>query len=212
MRWLWIILLIPWVALAQDQSLGPDGEDGSTDVYSDVSAAACSSSTACSATTCETDVDEGADAGGDDLDVCTETNGGTIRFTFPTPSANPSTAAGAQTIDLIMSCTDADTDNAEDCTGSPSFSVEIYCNGAALTTPQTPYSGQAISTVDSDFSTTFTFDTTDCAADGSDLEFHFTLSRSGGSPGNRRWAAIEAVEWEVTHAVGGATPVAIMVD
>jgi hypothetical protein len=145
-------------------------------------------------------VDEGADGGGDDLDVCTETQDSTIRFSFDPPSSDPATGAGAQTIDLIMSCTDADTDNAEDCTGNPTFSVELYCGSTPTGT--SPFSATAITAVDQDHSTTFTYPA-GCATDGSNLEFHFTLGRSGGSPGSRRWAAIEAVEWEVTHATAG---------
>lgn len=205
-----ILLLLPVLAWGQDQSLAPNGENGPSDVYSDITGDVCTNSTACSATTCETDVDEGADAGGDDLEVCTATQNATIRFSFPTPSANPDTGTNAQTIDLIMSCTDADTSpNSEDCTGDPTFSVELYCG--ASPTAVLPFSGTAITAVDQDHSTTFTYPGA-CASDGSDLEFHFTLGRSGGSPGSRRWAAIEAVEWEVTHAAAGGARRVILVD
>jgi hypothetical protein len=113
-------------------------------------------------------------------------------------------------MDFIMTCADDDTTCTEDCNGSPVFTAEIYCNGAALTTPQIIFSSQGISAPDQDHSTTFTFDTTDCATDGSDLQVSVTLGRSAGAPGSRRWAGIEAVEWEVTHAAAGGRRVIIV--
>ena len=195
------LLLIPSLAFAQDQSLAPDGEHGPSAVFSNITAAACSTGTACAAAACETEVDESPDSG-DNLYLCTETTNAVIRFTFPTPSSDPDTGTNAQAIDLIMSCTDADTDNSQSCLGSPTFSLELWCGGSA--TGVSPFNGVSIA-VDSDHSATFTYPGA-CATDGSDLEFHFILGRSGGSPGDRRWAAIEAVEWEVTHAAGGGSP------
>jgi len=195
-----ILALFALPALAQDQNLAPDGEDGPSNVFDFVSSAACSTATACSSATCETDVDEGADGGGDGLFLCTETQNATIKFTFPTPSTGPDLGAGAQTLDLIMTCSDADTDNAEDCTGSPTFDVTMFCNGT--TTSTTIFLAVAVTAPTQDHTATFTFPGA-CAADGSDFEIEFRLGRSGGSPAGRRWAGIEAVEWEVTHAAGG---------
>jgi predicted CxxxxCH...CXXCH cytochrome family protein len=192
-----LLALLAPASWAQDQSLPPDGENNPADVFND-------GRTACNAAACNLDVDEGADAGGDDLDLCTDTQNATILFTFPTPSANPDGAANAQTLDLIMTRTDDDgtcNDNAGG--GDPDFTVELYCNGSP--TGVTPFNAAIISAVDQDHTATFTFPAA-CAADGSDFEILVTMGRSGGSPANRRWAGIEAVEWEVTHSTTNAPP------
>lgn len=198
-RLLALLLLVPSFALAQDQSLAPDGTNGPSTVFNNVTGAACSTSTACSSAACETDVDESPDSG-DNLYLCTETQDTAIRFTFPTPSANPDTGTNAQTVDLIISCTDADGTNNQDCNGSPTFDLELICGS----TPTTifPFTNEAVAAVDTDFAATFTYPGA-CASDGSDLGFEIVMGRSGGAPGDRRWIAIEAIEWEVTHAGGG---------
>ena len=198
-----LLLLIPSLALAQDQILAPNGEDGPSTVFNNVTGAACSTSTACSSASCELDINEGVAGGADGLKLCTETQNDTIRFSFPTPSSAPNKGTNAQTIEIIMSCTYAKDLNQNDCTGNPTFSVELYCGSSP--TAVLPFSGVAITAVEQNHSTTFTYPAT-CAADGSDLEFQFTLGRSGGSPTNRRWAAIETLDWEVTYvaAAGGA--------
>jgi hypothetical protein len=59
---------------------------------------------------------------------------------------------------------------------------------------------------------TFTFNTTDCAADGSDLQMLYTFTRSGGSAANRNWPCVDTIEWNVTHAAGGAERRVVIID
>ena len=192
-----LLLFFPLVAFGVDENLAPDGENGPTNVFN------TGLTTACSATTCEGEVDEDADGAADNFIVCTEATDPTIRFDFPQPSLNPSTATNAQALDLIMTSTDDDGACTEDAAGTDaSFTAELYCNGSA--TGVVPFSFVTIATEDEDHRANFTFPGA-CASNGSDFQVLFTLHGSGGSPAGRRWAAIEAVQWEVTHAaVGGA--------
>lgn len=208
MRWLLaLLLLVAAPAWAQDQELTPDGENNPTDVFAD------NCTTACNATTCNTDVDEPF-ASSDDVENKSITNNATILYDFPTPSANPDTGTNQQSIDIEVSRCDDDAGCTERTGGTdPTYTVEVYCNGSALTTPQVIQSAVAVTGLDQTATNvTFTFDTTDCAADGSDLQMLYTFGQSSGSPANRNWPCIDVIEWNVTHASGGPTPVLIVVE
>lgn len=180
------------IAGAQDQVLQPDGEDNPTDVFTD----ACT--TACNAAACDDDVDEGQGSA-DGLEVSTTTQNATIQFDFPTPSSAPGEGASAQAFDLVMSRCDDDASCTERTGGTdPAFSAEVRCNGTIIT-GGTLFSGQAITTTDQLHTGTWTFNTTDCASDGSDVQVFVTLTRAGGGA-NRNYACIEAIDWDVTWA------------
>ena len=196
------LALLLWSGLALAEIIDPDGEDNPTDVQDN-------GGTACNSADCTTHVkdDDTATA------VCdnTGTSGGvTIKYTMGPASANPTTGANEQTVQGTASQHD-DANNGSNCDhvgggSNPSIGVEIYCNGTASTVfpvaALTAITGDAFS-----WSGTFQFGTTigaaTCAADGSDLEFQVTLTRSGGSPANRRWGAIEELEWDASVTAGG---------
>ena len=193
-----VLFLLAAPLAAQDQSLGPDGDSGTSTIFED------NCSTGCNTGQCWDDINE-AYASSDDVMTRTVTNGATIIYDFPTPSANPSTSTDAQSLDIEVSRCDDDASCTERTGGSdPSFSLAIYCNGSPLTTPQVLFSGQAVTGIDQTHAgTTFTFDTTDCATDGSDLQVFVTYTRSGGSAANRNWACVDVIEWNVTHGAAG---------
>lgn len=205
---IWLLTLLLFVAApawAQDEDLAPNGENNPSDVYDN------GGTNACNTVACDDEIDEDPDSAVDDLEVCFHTNtSATIRFDFPVPANAPDTGTNAQTVHLIMDRSedgdaggDSGTSCVEDTGGNdPSFSLELYCNDTATGT--LVWSGQNITATDQSWSSTFTYPGA-CATDGSDLQFHVTLIRSGGSPSARRWAAIEAMEWEVTWAATGRT-------
>lgn len=191
-----LTLMVALPAFAQDEELGPNDENDSTNTENEAG-------TACSSADCHLDVDDDPDST-DGNDVCTNTNNASIRFDLQDPSANPDTGTDAQSIDLVMTTTAAGSNPCpEDAGGNaPTFSLELYCNDSA--TGVIPFSGVTITGIDTSYGADFTFPGA-CNADGSDLQFHFTLGRSSGSAPDRRFAGIEAIEWDVIHATGGRT-------
>ena len=194
-----VLLLVAVPAFAQDQSLAPTGEnnDATVGVGNDTDC----SVTFCDAAACDDEVDDDP-ASPDALELVTDTNNAIIIFTFPTPSANPSTAAGAQNVDVNFTRT---LDCVESSDGTdPVFSLTLYCSGVsklAITT------NQAITAEDErDSTNTFTYTTDgDCDAAGVNVEIGVTLGKGGGG-GSLRRASLNAIEWEVTHvAAGGRT-------
>lgn len=173
------------------EDLAPDADaTNPTDVFNN----ACA--TACSTADCRLDIDEDPDAAEDELEVSSKTDNATIRFDFPTPSGDPSTATDGQTFDLTMSRCDDDSSCTEGTGGNdPDFNLDVYCNG---TLDVNMFSKSKVTGVDQAFSGTWTFDDVNCAADGSDLQAHFTFGESGGPAASHRWPCIENIEWEVT--------------
>ncbi len=187
---------------AQDQTLQPNAENNPGDIFND----ACSSP--CNTVACDDDVDEGQ-AGTDNLEVSTTTRDSSITFEFPTPSANPSTAAGAQAMDIVMSRCDDDASCSERSGGAdPPFSAWITCNGADAVQI---FTQDVITSVDQLKTAAFTIPGA-CAADGSNMGVRIQLGRSGGNPSNRNFACIEAVDWDVTHGAGNSPPTASAAD
>lgn len=191
-----ILFLLALPVAAQDETLQPDAENNPSTVLND------SCSTACNATTCDDDVDEGQGSA-DGLEVSTLTNNASIIFDFPNPASNPS---GSQTMDLVMSRCDDDASCTERTAGTdPPFSAWITCNG---TDDTQIFNAQAVTTTDELHQGAFTFPAA-CAADGSDLGVRILLARAGGG-GNRNYSCIEAVDWDVTWA-SATTPQVIVV-
>ncbi len=201
MRILTLIFLLccSSVLLAQDQSLGPDGENDPTTVGqgNDTNCTV----TFCDAADCHLDVDEDP-ASPTSTELVTETAADTIKFTFPTPSANVSTVTDDQNVDVNF--TRASTACVEASGGTnPTYTLTLFCNGVSKLAIAT---NTAITGLDQrDASNTFTYTTDgDCDAAGANVEIQVTLNRAGGG-GNRRHAALNTIQWEVTHAVAGRT-------
>jgi hypothetical protein len=196
-----MLLLLAAPAWAQDQTLvpGDSGGDASneTDVFDDACAAACN------AVACEAELTDTVGSP-DGLHVSSTTDNATILFDFPTPSANPSTTAGAQALHMVVSRCDDDASCSERSGGGdPDFTATLFCNGT--TTATTVWAAETVTAMDQTKGpATFTFPGA-CASDGSDFQVQVTFGRSGGSPANRNWPCIDVLEWEVTHAAAGAT-------
>ena len=185
-----LLLLLPSLALAQDQNLAPTGD------YNDADFRLNDGGTACDTAACETEVDE-SPASPDGLEVNTGTNNASIIFNMDDPSDNPSGVTDAQTIQIISSrCTEAGVETSGGT--NPNFDLYVSCGGSDH---QTLVTAQTQSGIDQDNSYNWTFGGS-CAADGTDVEVRFVAHRAGGG-GNRRYPCIEAIEWEVTHAAAG---------
>lgn len=199
-RCLLLALLLAAAPLAaQDETITVDAENNPTDVLND----ACT--TACNSAACDDDVDEGQGSA-DGLEVSTTTNGADIIFEFTTPTDNPDPGASAQTIDLVMSRCDDDANCTEtDSGGEPPFNAWVTCNG----TNQTQiFTSETITAADQLKTASFTFPGP-CADDGSDMGVRIQLGRAGGGA-SRRYACIEAVDWDVTWDPGTARRVIVV--
>jgi hypothetical protein len=205
-RWIAILLLLfPLSAFAQDQVLNPDGDEENA-AFRINGGGVCS--TRCDAFACDTQVDEGHASPDGNIVTQGGAAGQTMFFDFPTPSANPSTSAGAQNFDITVSRCDSVCDESAGGT-DPTYDIAILCNGVLKTTINTAVTITGLDQNDATNAWTFTSDG-DCPADGSTVQVRFTSGRAGGG-GSRRWACIEAVTWDVTHA-SAATAQAIVVD
>ena len=209
MRWLLLIsLLLAFPAFAQDQTVQPDADNTNpTDVFTDT----CS--TACNAADCSANVDELISAS-DNVHVKSITNNATITFDLETPTSNPSTVADDQTFRIEVSRCD---DDAGSCpvrasAGSdPDYDIAVLCNGTLLGAAEIA-TAVVVTGSDQVDAHTWTFNTTDCAADGSDVEVRIDFGQSGGSPGNRNWPCIDSIDWEVTYAAAASRNRIIVVD
>jgi hypothetical protein len=188
-----LFVVQPAPVFAQDETLQPDGEDGGNGDDWDGSVAGD-----CDSAACETDVDEGADAGGDAAVVAANGSGESIIFDFPTPSANPATTASAQTFDTILTWCNFGQAEVTAAATNPTCTINAYCNGSLHESLGT----QEVTSQDLDAQFTWTFGGS-CASDGSDVQIYVETDQTG-SGGGRRYCCAEALEWEVTHAVGGA--------
>lgn len=196
-----LLLALLLAAPAGAEIVDPDGEDNPADVQDN-------GGTACNSADCTTHVTDDNTA----TAICDSSGASgsrTIKFTMASPSANPTTGANEQKVQGTASRHD-DANNGSSCAhdsggNDPAIAVEIYCNGTA--SGVSPIASTNITSDAFSIEGTFTFGTTigtaTCAADGSDLEFQVTLTRSGGSPATRRWAALEELEWDATVSAGG---------
>lgn len=192
MKWIILLaLLLPSLAMAQDQVLAPNAEAHSANWNHD------NQGTSCTGSDCFVEIDE-ASGSPDGLEINTVISGAIYVGDFPTPSSSPSTDTDAQTFVLVSSSCNAAGEE-DDGGTNPNFSLNVNCNGVDVLTLAT---ATTIVGLDQVNSYDFTFDDVQCAADGSDLAMRFLAGQAGGG-GNRRWGCIEAMEWEVTHGAGG---------
>ena len=184
-------------ALAQDESLAPDGDEENANWFQDDNTA-CTASLQCDTVACDASINE-LPASPDDVVVATITNNNTIFFDFPTPTANPSTVLNDQAFEVVVSrCTGS---CVEDAGGTnPNYDLVRFCNGVNKGDIVT---GQAVSSLDQLLTHTWTHTTDgDCDAAGANVQIGIQNHQAGGG-GNRRHVCVEAFEWEVTHAVAG---------
>jgi len=180
------LIFVAGAAFAED--VRPDGtlvEDG-TDC-----------TTADAHTKTDNDTDDAWNASDDCADdSCTAAADTTFvsQITFASPSDNPSITAGAQTMAVrARKCDDGQT-------GTPSIRIDAHCNGTLVDTGALTNiawnSGEGTVVTEA-----WTFNTTDCATDGSDVEVLIFCDAASGSPGARVGCDFAAVEWRAT--VGG---------
>lgn len=183
------LLLLAAPLAAQDQNLGPDGEDGPVLWF------LTDGGTTCNTAACDAEVNELASAP-DDAEVNTATNNGVILFDFPTPSADPDSGTDAQTFQVISDRCNA-SGSVQSGGTDPNFDLELWCNGSKIGADLV--TGQVISDVTNQ-SNSFTWTLTGgCASNGSDVQVLWQNHQAGGG-GNRRHSCIDVIEWEVTHA------------
>lgn len=190
-RFALLLLLLAAPALAQDQTLEPDGNVSET-------------STDCTGAELTSRLSDNSDA-----TECRGGNGGTSEswtavMSFPTPTNSPSTTTDAQTFQCRAKKSSSGGN------GDPSFSMNLFCGGSSVE------SGASNSTTDShtsytEFSETFTFNSGSCASDGSNVEVEINVSHQGGSPSGRRSVDISDCDWDVTWAAGGTARRVIVV-
>lgn len=201
-RWPIVALLLLAAPLAaQDESLPPDG-NSSTSGWG-LSSDACA--TRCNTAACHDEIDEGIGAS-DNLFVGMPSNNTLIRYTFPTPSATPSTAASAQSFRVVHTkCT---TGCAEDTGGSdPTYTIALVCAGV---TKATLASGVSITAADDDDTHAFTYTPDgDCDAAGANVEAAITGAFVGGGA-SRRTPCTDILVWQVTHASAAARRVIVV--
>ena len=118
-----------------------------------------------------------------------------VRFSFPTPSADPNTGAGLQEFRLWVRV------GTEAGGNTPTLDIHLWENGSLVSTLATGisitnYTGEIVSQ---------TWDATLLGtADGSVVELRLVGQRSGGAPGGRRTVEFGAVEWNVDYTPAAA--------
>lgn len=114
----------------------------------------------------------------------------TIRVDFPTPASAPSTV----TDDQVFQCRFQKSSSGG---GNPTARMDLYCNDTLVETGTTTHS--ITSTTPAEFSESVTFGGS-CASDGSDVELHMDIARTGGSPSGRKSVDSIDCDWDVTYA------------
>lgn len=119
-----------------------------------------------------------------------------IVLDFATPGGNPSTNTDAQLIrGRASNCNGDGTD--------PTGELQARCSGVNIDSGWTATTLTGSTEVI--WTESFTFNTTDCSADGSDLDIRLNCNPSGGSPANRRSCTWDSVEVEITYAAAGGS-------
>jgi hypothetical protein len=182
-----VLLLLALPALAED--VRPDGtqNEAGTD---------CTTSDAHTKT--DNDTDDSWDTNDDCADdSCTAAADTTFvsQITFATPSANPTVVTDDQVMAVrARKCNDGQG-------GTPEIRIDSYCAGTLVDTGTSTAiawnAGEGTVVTEA-----WTFNTTDCTSDGSDVEVLIFCDAAGGAPGNRVGCDFDAVEWRAT--VGAA--------
>lgn len=165
--------------VAQDEVLEP-------------SATAAETNSDCTTANAHTRLSDNSDATLCDGGDASSSENYTIRLSFPTPSVNPADEVDAQEFQCRFQKSSSGG-------GTPTVAMSLYCNAVLVETGSTQ---SIISTSPVEFSELVTFGGT-CAADGSDVELHLDISRTGGSPGGRKSIDSIDCDWDVTHSSQG---------
>ena len=113
---------------------------------------------------------------------------GTLRTSFATPTDDVSVGADLQEFKIYVQQFDTGQ------TGDPDARIELWENGTLVR------AGSDVSVTGSGQTISFTWNGNEIAtADGSLVECHLVLTKSGGSPGARNTVNVGAVEWNVTY-------------
>jgi hypothetical protein len=131
----------------------------------------------------------------DDTNYVLATNNntsGTIRFGFPTPTDNL-TSAATQTLTVIARQFD------EGQSGTPQIQIFLYESGN-VSNPLVSGTLSNVNTGDNTYSITFT-DADLVAVSGVDVEIEIDTTKSGGSPSARNAVNIDYVKWDVDYTV-----------
>lgn len=144
--------------------------------------------------------------GGDDCDMGSAPCNTSTDFdfvsniTFGTPSASPVVTAGAQVFAMrARKCSTLQS-------GTPAVRMDAYCNGTLVQTgtdQNVSWNGGEGDVV----TQAWTFNTTDCASDGSDVEILVHCNAAGGSPSARVRCAFDAIEWRANIQAASPTQV-----
>lgn len=163
---------------------------GTQDVRPNATAAEAGGS--CTTLTAHTTMDDDVDGGGD-ASICTAdsaTAAHDIRLNMDTPTGVEaiSTATNAQTFAILAR------NSQTSGTGVATVALDLYCNGSLVEAGADQNLGDAYAIV----TETFTFNTSSCASDGSDVEVlvDCTAANNGGT-NNDTSCNYEAVEWRV---------------
>lgn len=138
-----------------------------------------------------TDIDESVDSPDSNWLVSVDDGlNTTMRVSFPTPTGDPTTGAGLQTMRLWVRRSQVAGGN------SPTLAVNLWENGSDVSTLVT---GQSITNLTGEM-LTLTWDASSLSlATGADVEIYAVGSRSGGAGGDRRTVEFGAVEWNVEY-------------
>jgi hypothetical protein len=120
---------------------------------------------------------------------------GFVRYSYPTPSGNPTVGAGLQTFRMVAR---------KDATGGNTVTVQVfvYENGSQVADLGT---FAITSTTNATFTKTWNANVLG-TADGSLVEIFLDQTDGGvGNPNNRRYPWYDLVEWTVDYTVGGQT-------
>lgn len=195
-----LILSFFLAAVAWGEDVRPDGTEAEAGTD-------CTTSTAHTAT--DNDTDDAWNESDDCIDdSCTASADTTFvsNITFASPSLNPTTGAGDQTMAVkSRECSSSQS-------GAASIRIDTYC-GTTLVDTGSSQSIDGSSPSGVVLTEAWTFNTTDCAADGSDVEILVFCDAAGGSPSSRVGCDFDAIEWRATvaapstrsraHVIGG---------
>ena len=189
-----LLLILAFPSHSEDLPLDDDANLSTTRLT------ACGTGDKCHVNACEDNIDEDVDAAGDDeLLNMVQALVFMIAMPFGTPSGNPVQTTDAQRTAVKLVREDGITDACAIQTdgGDPVITLTALCDGTSIKVG----SATDITANDQIVNLLWTFNTTDCAADGSDVELSLTLARDC-VPSPCRYIGIEAVMWDAALASG----------